>query len=154
MTSSRHLSFALAIVFGCASGCYAPDVRDCTITCTGPDDCAGDQSCNSAGLCAAEGVTCSGGSNMGMIDAPTTVMLKVQVMGTGKVVVVGIGECDENECMFTAPRTMLRFDAVTTDEDKPFEKWTSPSCAGAQMMTATCTYTPASSTATVAAKFR
>ncbi len=156
----RDLVVALALAFAFAFGCYAPDLRDCTVTCTGPDDCAGDQTCNTAGMCASEGVTCSGsGSNMGMadggVDAPQMIMLKVQVMGTGKVIVVGIGECDDSECTWQVPRSALRFDAVQTDTDKPFERWTTQNCGGAQVTQPTCTYTPAvSPTTTVGAKFR
>jgi len=154
-------ALATSALFGLAgaAACYAPDVRDCTITCTGEGDCAGDQTCNSDGRCAAEGVTCSGsGSNMGTVDggmdAPQMVTLKVQVMGTGNVIVVGIGECDDSECEWRVPRTMLQFTAQQTDPDKPFERWTTQNCGGPQMTLTSCTYTPSMSTTTVGAKFR
>jgi len=149
MTTARLL---LATALACAGGCYAPDVRDCTITCTNPDDCAGDQTCNSDGRCTAEGVTCNGsGSNMGMVDAAQLATLKVQVMGTGKVIVDGVGSCDDDCTWQISPRA-LRFTAMVTDDEKPFERWTTQNCA-AQMMP-TCTYTPVMSSTTVAAKFK
>jgi uncharacterized repeat protein (TIGR02543 family) len=40
-----------------AAGCYAPSVRDCTVTCEAATDCATGQVCGPDGYCAAPGVT-------------------------------------------------------------------------------------------------
>ncbi|MBA3454267.1 MAG: hypothetical protein H0T42_14335 [Deltaproteobacteria bacterium] len=134
--------FALALLG--ATACYAPELVDCTVACSGPDECGGDQVCNAAGLCAAEGVAC---------QAAAMITLRVQVSGTGKVVIAGVGECDDSDCMFQVPVGNLRFDAVELDDEKPFERWTTTNCGGDQMLRTTCTFTPTAST-TVGAKFR
>jgi hypothetical protein len=131
-----------------ASGCYAPDLQDCTVTCGGSDECAGDQVCNSNGRCAAEGVSCTGATP----DAASAMItLRVQVGGTGKVVIAGVGECDESECTWQVPMATLRLDARATDDEKPFERWTTMNCMPA--LQPSCMVTPTGST-TVGAKFR
>jgi hypothetical protein len=54
LTGGRTAALAAAAiaVAALASGCYQPSLRDCTVTCTGADDCAGDQVCGSDGYCA------------------------------------------------------------------------------------------------------
>jgi hypothetical protein len=142
---------ALLIWVAALGGCYAPDLRDCTVTCTGADDCAGDQVCNDKGLCAADGVTCMGGSNGGTVDAAVpTVTLRVTVDGEGKVVVDGIGDCSR-DCTWQVPQSAARrLEALPTGETQ-FDKWTTSNCS--QPMNPRCTITPGSST-TVGAKFR
>lgn len=132
-----------------STGCYAPDLRDCTVTCSRPDECAGDQVCNSAGLCAAEGAACPSAT----VDAPgAMITLRVRVEGTGKVILANIGECDESECTWLVPISMLRFDARVIDTDKPFERWTTTNC-GSSPLLPTCAFTPTAAT-TVGAKFK
>ena len=140
----------LASVLAVLTGCYAPELTDCTVTCGAPDECAGAQVCNSAGLCAAEGVTCAGAAP----DAPTAMIaLKVHVEGTGKVVVAGVGECnDDRDCTWQVPVAMVRLDALEVDSDSPFEKWTTTNCGSAPQVP-TCTFSPNAAT-TVGAKFR
>ena len=41
----------------CLVGCYSPSVRDCTVSCANPGDCAGGQVCTSDGWCAAAAET-------------------------------------------------------------------------------------------------
>lgn len=145
-----HIRRLLALTLLAAGGCYAPDLRDCTVTCTAADECAGDQVCSSAGLCAADGVTCTGGG--ATTDAPTPmVMLRVEVDGTGRVLIDGIGTCDDSQCTFMVPTRLLMFEAQRTDVDKQFERWTTTNCA--QSTLTSCSFTPTSST-TVGAKFR
>jgi len=142
-----HRIVALLAVLA-ATGCYAPDLQDCTVSCGGSDECAGDQVCNRDGRCAAEGVSCQGATP----DAPTAMItLRVQVGGTGKVVIAGVGECDDSECLWQVPMATLRLDAQETDDEKPFEGWTTMNCAPA--LQPSCTFTPTAST-TVGAKFR
>lgn len=132
-----------------ATGCYSPALVDCTVTCSGADECAGDQICTSAGMCAAEGITCASATP----DAPTvTIALHVQVDGTGKVVLAGVGEC-VRDCTWQVPLAMLRLDAQRTESDTAFEKWTTMTCGGAAALMPTCTFTPTGAT-TVGAKFR
>lgn len=52
-----------------STGCYAPSLRDCTVTCSGPDPCAGNQVCLQ-GLCAAPNVTrCTDDGQPVIVDA-------------------------------------------------------------------------------------
>jgi hypothetical protein len=53
------------------AGCYSPSLRDCTVACVSPSDCAGDQVCGKDGLCAAPAVADQCGSlpDMVPIDA-------------------------------------------------------------------------------------
>lgn len=145
-----HVRSFLALTLLATGACYAPDLRDCTVTCSAADECAGDQVCNSAGLCATEGATCGGGG--AAPDAPAAmVMLRVEVDGTGRVVVDGVGSCDDGECTWMVPVRMLTFEARRIDNDSPFERWTTSNCA--QSMQSSCSFTPTSAT-TVGAKFR
>lgn len=142
-----HLIASVVLAVATIS-CYAPELRDCTVTCGGADTCAGDQVC-SAGRCAAEGVSCSGA----MVDASgPLIMLRVRVEGTGKVVLAGVGECDDSECTWQVPMGLLRLEAQETDNAKPFERWTTPNC-GTSPQVPTCTFTPTAGT-TVGAKFK
>ncbi len=148
--------FAATVVL--LAGCYAPDVRDCTITCGAADECADDQVCNADGYCAADGVQCprggggGGGAVDGGVDAPVgSLQLNVRVDGTGRLDIDGVGECAKRECTFTVERRPLTIRAVETDPRKPFEKWTTPNCAG---QPTTCTYQPQMGMTTVGAKFK
>jgi hypothetical protein len=40
-------------------GCYSPSLRDCTVACSSPADCGGDQTCND-GWCAGPAASCAG----------------------------------------------------------------------------------------------
>jgi hypothetical protein len=146
-----HLRIAATVV--AVGGCYAPDVIDCTVTCSAPTDCAGDQVCTADGFCAADGVSCKG--NGATVDAalPSTFTLRVQIDGVGKVVVANVGQCSDQQnngaCTWQVPNGPVRLQAVRTD-DKPFDRWTTMTCAGQQ---ATCMFTMSAST-TVGAKFR
>ncbi len=140
----------LASMLAMLTGCYAPELTDCTVTCSGGDECAGDQVCNSDGRCAGDGVTCQGAT----LDAPTAmVALRVKVEGTGKVVLAGVGECESRDCTWQVPLAMIRLDAQLIESDKPFEHWTTPNCGGAQAELLSCTITTTGPT-TVGAKFR
>ncbi|MBA3502412.1 MAG: hypothetical protein H0T65_18755, partial [Deltaproteobacteria bacterium] len=48
------------LVLACLVGCYSPSVRDCTVSCANPNDCAGDQVCTTDGWCAAPETACMG----------------------------------------------------------------------------------------------
>lgn len=145
----------LLLIIAILSGCYAPDLRDCTVTCTGAKDCAGGQVCGQDGYCAAEGIagTC-GDAVDAAVDAAPSVMLRVMVMGEGYVEIVGVGTCGmtgPRDCMIQVPKgAQVVAKAIPDDDDKPFERWTSLTCGG---QGATCTFIAYVST-TVAAKFK
>jgi len=154
-TAGPRLRALVAIAILAAGGCYAPDLRDCTVTCGASDECADGQACNPQGFCTAEGVTCMAGSGGATVDAPsaTRITLRVQVMGTGKVVVDGVGECADSECTWEVPTALLRFTAQQLEAGKPFERWTTTNCGGGQVTQPSCVFTAAAST-TVGAKFK
>ena len=131
--------------------CYAPELRDCTVTCSASTDCADDQVCGVDKFCASPDVAneCDAvGSGSGM----TTVTLRITVEGSGKVVVKDIGECDAHsdlagDCTWQlAIGTRVELEASSGK----FDKWTSPACSGQDK---SCTFTPETSTI-VGAKFR
>ncbi len=120
---------------GSLAGCFSPDLRDCTVTCAGTDECGGDQIC-AGGFCRAEGATCQGsGSGSGSDPAPTKVTLRVDVTGEGKVVVAGVGTCstadpNEGHCSFMVPQgAHIQLDAMRL-EDTDFDRWTTSNCEG------------------------
>jgi hypothetical protein len=110
---------ALAVAALGLAGCYAPAVRDCTVSCDGPGDCASGQVCGRDGMCAAPEVAgrcamvapdAGTDTQIPMRDAgvprdaapvpdarpdamPTTVRLTVQIMGKGSVVLDGSTTC-------------------------------------------------------------
>jgi hypothetical protein len=146
----------LLLILAILSGCYAPDLRDCTVTCSGANECASGQVCGADGYCAAEGVAGSCGNAVdAAVDAVPSVMLRVMVMGNGHVEVVGAGTCGMTgppDCVMQVPRNgQVVANAVTHDASKPFERWTSMTC-GTQ--DASCTFTAFLSTTTITAKFK
>ncbi len=152
--SASASAIASAIGLG-LGGCYAPDLRDCTVTCSAAGDCAGGQVCGADGFCAARDVagSCGGGALDAGLDAAPRVMLHVVVMGTGRVDVVGASSCGDTgayDCLISVPKGRVTLDAVVTVGDKPFDRWTTPNCTG---QTSTCMFTANTST-TVGAKFK
>jgi hypothetical protein len=162
---------AVAVVAALA-GCYAPAVRDCTVSCAAPSDCASGQVCGDDGLCAAPALAgrCAGAPDAGplvdaahdapprdaaMPDAPETVSLHVQVMGMGSVAVDGYGTCSsldpqKGNCTYElVPGVVQRVRAVQIDANQLFAGWTSMTCSGAGPI---CTFVPAIATS-VTAKF-
>jgi hypothetical protein len=134
------------------SGCYAPDVVDCTVTCTEPTDCADGQACTANGFCATEGATCMG-EGVTADGGVTAIALRVQIEGDGRVFVMGVGECsramNNGVCTWQVQPRALRFQA-TPGNDREFDKWTTMNCAG---QSSTCTFTPSAAT-TVGVKFK
>jgi len=150
------LSLTLGLAALGLAACYSPELTDCTASCGNTDECAGDQTC-SAGFCAAEGVDCRAEPM-----SPERVSLRVDVMGEGIVVVAGVGTCmtegggpgpgpgpGANSCNWTVDRgAVLQLEARMLI-DKPFDKWTTPTCEGQD---ATCSIT-ASDSLVIGAKF-
>ncbi len=142
----------LAVAAAVLAGCYAPDARDCTVSCGASSQCLSGQVCGSDGFCAAPQVA----GHCSPIDAaPQEVDLTITIAGSGRVTVETVGTCDDSAphhaCTFrvaaSTPRTL---DAIAKDEDHPFVSW-SEGCAGSS---ATCTLVPVTSPTQVGAKFQ
>jgi hypothetical protein len=155
------------------AGCYAPAVRDCTVSCDGPGDCAGGQVCGTDGMCAAPGVAghCArvapdagpdappprdaGAGPDAAPDAMPTVRLTVQIMGRGNVVLDGVTVCSSDapqhgNCVYAVlPGVAITAQATVTQLDQMFAMWTSMVCAGQGPR---CTFTPGADT-TISARF-
>lgn len=147
----------ILLVLAILSGCYSPELRDCTVTCSGSDECAGDQVCTK-GLCAAEGVACGPGSNgatdAGM-DAAPRVTVRVTIGGMGKVEIQGAGTCGdspgERDCMISVVRGPVTATAIATEQMHPFDKWDSPVCNN---QPPACTFSANGPSTTITAKFK
>jgi hypothetical protein len=136
------------------SSCYAPDLRDCTVTCSGASACAGGQVCGPDGYCAAPGVAGMCGALNGVdaaSDATPRVVLHIQIMGNGRVDVTGAGTCSSasgpGDCLISVPKGMVQLRAIVVD--KPFDLWTTAPCTG---QTTTCVF-DANIATTVGARF-
>jgi hypothetical protein len=160
---------ALVAVIGCFAGCYAPALRDCTVSCASQQDCAEGQVCGGDGLCASPAVAghCAAvapdagvprdatPTDATVTDAPATISLRAQVMGKGSIVVDGYGICSSldashGDCTYEiAPRVAQTVHATSIQPDQVFGGWASPTCNG---QGATCTFTPIAAT-NIAAKF-
>ncbi len=137
------------------SGCYAPDISDCDVTCTTNAECAGDQVCTAQGLCAGAASACEENNAVDGGVTPRMIDLDVTISGDGKVAISGIGECAPNGsgpmgdmCRMQIPAGPITLTAVP--DDKPFERWTSQICAGQD---STCDVT-LTINANVGAKFK
>jgi hypothetical protein len=148
------------------AGCYAPSLRDCTVRCDGPSDCAHGQVCGDDGLCAAPETAgrCTGAVDAGPgqdadpprdaapPDAPTT-KVQVQVDGEGSIVVEGQGTCSSRDpthgkCTYDiALGITQRVSAVAIKLDQVFLGWTSMTCSGQWLVCAFVPTAPLSITA-------
>ena len=154
------------------AGCYAPALRDCTVSCASPSDCARGQVCGDDGMCAspevagqclAEPPDAAPGPDSGlppdavtdaaMPDSPALVGLRVQITGKGSVAIDGIGACSSQDpphgdCMYDiSPGVTQRARAIPTELDQVFAGWTSMTCA---RQGAICTFIPQAATIIVA----
>jgi hypothetical protein len=139
-------------------GCYDPSLRNCTVTCEGPGDCARGQVCGSDGLCAAPDVAghCVLADAAVAIDAPPVVTVKLHLHIEGKgIVTVGSSACSDagpthGDCVIDVPRNVPATLVAMSDGD-PFQMWTSLVCAA---QGPTCTFTPILPTTDVSARFK
>ena len=175
------LKLAAASLAVAGVGCYAPELRDCTVTCNAASDCASGQVCGTDHFCAAPDIAgqCSslpsdaspGGRDAGVADAKmvdakpdaasppdaaTHAMLAIQIEGKGRVSIVGVGTCDEaspqnGSCMFVVPRNLTITVTATAYPDWRFDRWTTAACAVVEINT--CSFTPKTDTP-VGVKFR
>lgn len=139
-----------ALIWLALAGCYAPDARNCTVTCAAAKDCIGAQVCGADHFCAAPDVAghCSAvdaavRSPDARRDAPPDgedhdVTLTLMIMGKGTVAVDAITSCGGN-CIVKVPAGVMRTLTATPDDpDKPFQMWMN-ACTGT---VPTCTLTP------------
>lgn len=153
---------AASLVLVLATGCYAPELRDCTVTCSAATDCIGEQTCAN-GWCATIGAACTATGPMAdaSVATPDTASavdaaldaavrpdsLRVTVLNEGSVVVDGVGTCTSPMmggmamvCDYTAVHgVQLVAHATPIDEGHEFAKWTDPVC---KLQQATCAFTP------------
>jgi hypothetical protein len=150
------------------AACYQPSLRDCTVSCVSPGDCAHGQVCGADGMCAAPDIA----GHCAMVapdagrpprdaaprdaapDAPT-VRLTVLVSGRGSVVLDGGATCSSldpqhGNCSYdVAPGIAITAQATAIQADQIFARWTSETCSTAP---ARCTFTPDVAT-TISARF-
>lgn len=111
-----------AIAAGGLAACYSPAVRDCTVSCGSPDDCAAGQVCGSDGKCAAPEVAgrCAAITPDAAVDDPgganrdaglprdaagdasppddrPRLRLAILIAGRGSVEVEGCGTCSTRD---------------------------------------------------------
>jgi hypothetical protein len=138
----------LAVLVASAA-CYAPDVRDCKVTCDRTLDCADGQVCGSDRFCAAPGASGTCGSSatidasMTPPDAPfhppdaqATVELQIMIMGNGSVELTGGGTCTTS-CTLAAPFGVVATLYAVPDPKQQFDRWETLPCAG---QPTTCTF--------------
>lgn len=161
------------------TGCYSPDLRDCTVSCASSADCAPDQVCGSdrmcsspelAGRCAGPSVSADAGVDAMdpivvdaaimvdaalPVDASTLRVLRIEIGGRGGVTVAGIGMCHfmatTLPCEFALTAGVLTSLEAVPDSDNRFDKWESGPCMGQDE---TCTFIPTLLVTDVKAKFR
>jgi hypothetical protein len=134
----------LALLVG---GCYSPDLRDCTVSCSGSDSCGSGEICGSDGYCASPEVagTCANemgsGSNPDTVDAATmTAMVNIHIMVTGDGAVslnnslqmtCDHGGSANGDCMYAvASHSTAALLAVITSGSHPFMSWMGMECMG------------------------
>jgi hypothetical protein len=162
----RLAGIALGLGVALGAGCYQPTLRDCTVTCSGADDCAGDQVCGLDGYCSLPETAGSCGDG-GATDAPLgpdavsadadpdspdaeplvdagpaadaappdaagpLVVLKVRVVGTGRLVSEQFGIACNGNCNYDLPMgSTVTLTPVVTDDGWHFLDWTSEPCLG------------------------
>ena len=162
------VAIAGLVAVAAPAGCYAPSLRDCTVSCEAVSDCASGQVCGDDGLCAAPdvagrcatlevdaGTTVDAGADDAAPDGAALVMLVVQIDGKGSVDVAGRGVCSSTmmrgRCTYDIPFAVAqRVEAIAIDSKEPFVGWTSAVCAG---QGAGCNFVPLTMMTTIVARF-
>jgi hypothetical protein len=157
----RTFVTALVALAGCYAGCYAPEVRDCTVSCDAPSHCASDQICGQDHFCVTPTFTgrcmlaaADAGVDAPITDGPTLVPLRVLITGKGAVTIAGHGTCSsqppqQGNCMFDVTRGVaLSAIAIEILPNDQFMRWASATCIGQDER---CVFTPLASTSIVAA---
>ena len=128
------------------TGCYAPELRDCAVTCGADSDCGPGQVCGGDQMCAAPAIaghcdqrpTPDAASPhdafVVTVDAITVVNLQIVIKGKGTVEVADIGSCSDaapdHTCTFTVPMGVPRVLHAVPGESFVFEKWEPGACTG------------------------
>jgi hypothetical protein len=137
------------VVVACSTSCYDPELRDCTLRCGRPHDCADGQVCGADGFCASpeRAGRCAGSPPDAAVDArpdarqrdaPDEVALHVIVMGGGLVTLDGGDSCD-NDCILIARAGSLVTLRALPGTKQEFSSWTSGPCVG---QSDTCVFIP------------
>ena len=173
------LSWMSVVGVALVTGCYSPELRDCTVSCVSSADCAPDQVCGSDRMCAAPEIAgrCAGltaqadggvdSTSPVIVDAPIVVdaappidaspqrFLRIEIGGRGGVTVAGIGMCHFMStmlpCEFAVTAGVLTSLEAIPDPDNHFDKWESGPCLGQDE---TCPFIPTLLVTDVKAKFR
>lgn len=159
----RYLALAVAAL----PACYAPEVRDCTVSCASASDCAAGQVCGEDAFCAAPEVagrcaqaTADAGAD-GKPDGkpppdappppdaapdappPLTVQLQIHIDGRGSVSSLATGSCDAGsgsaDCVETIAKNVPLTLHAQPKNGWRFDKWRSRTCGGAPAL---CTFVP------------
>ena len=149
---------------GLLAACYEPALRDCTVSCASPGDCAHGQVCGADGMCAAPGIA----GHCAMVapdagplrdaaprDAAPTVRLTVLIVGKGSIMLDTGAICSSldpqhGNCSYdVAPGIAITAQAMAIQADQMFARWTSETCSNAS---ARCTFVPDAAT-TISARF-
>jgi len=169
------LRASVASLAAIAGGCYSPELRDCTVTCSAASDCADGQVCGDDQYCAAPGIAgrCStlpgdagptirdGGADARTIvdarpDATVWAAIDISIEGQGRVIVQNIATCEKTgpqngSCTFYVPAGLAITVHAQPYFDWRFDKWTMSACD--PVGGSTCTF-QATGTSPVGAKFR
>ena len=143
----------IVLLAASVAGCYAPDLRDCAVTCSAATECADGQACR-GGYCVADGSpTCAGAD-----AAPlATTRLHLTISGHGHVDLGGVTVCDADaasngDCTVTLPRLVAARVVAIANDNAMFQTWMGSTCPVGDV--ATCDFTPAAPTLSLAVKFR
>jgi hypothetical protein len=171
---------ALAVTIALAgTACYAPALRDCTVTGRGAGDCATGQVCGSDGYCAAPEIAgaCSTLPDaparadaptadarfdaapmidaMPAIDSRPTAQLHITITGKGTVdsnVMSVTCTAPPGDCLFTVDDgSSITLTAVGAGAGHPFQQWTTDNCKD---QGASCTLVVTAPVTAVGAKFK
>ena len=144
---------ALAIVLVATVGaCYEPELRDCTVSCSGPGECARGQVCGDDGWCAVPEVAGQCGE-----PAPVGSSLRVTITGQGRVKIPSLDQVCQamtpagTECTYAiTPAMPLSMKAENAGGGYEFQGWATANCDG---QGATCELAAAAGDNLVGARF-
>jgi hypothetical protein len=160
-----------AVAVAITTGCYAPELRDCAVSCETSAECAPEQVCGSDRMCASPALAgrCARALDANdaavdapidagadaPIDAPPPRWIRIEINGHGTVGFAGVGTCHTSApmhiCMFVVPAGVVaQLDAVP-DPEYRFDKWEAGPCIG---QGAACAFLPAMVQTEIKAKFK
>jgi len=153
------------------TACYAPDVRDCTVSCSSVSDCAAGQVCGADSFCAAPEVagSCAQRTADAGVDGPpddtprpdaslppdaapdappsSMVQLHIRIDGRGSVSSLATGACEAGsggtDCIYDVLQDVPISLHAVAKNNWYFDRWTSSTCGN---QPALCTFTPREAT--------